>query len=53
MHDCVANGLNWGTAEVYSSHDDGRVWSFEPRDLKEMTPEDMAEMDSIYEEFGE
>ena len=51
VHDCVANGLDWGTAEVYSSHDDGRVWSFEPRDLKEMTPEDMAEMDSIYEEF--
>jgi len=45
VHDCVTNGLDWGTAEVYSSHDDGRVWSFEPSDLQAKMDEDLILMD--------
>ena len=51
-----------GEAEVFSSHDDGRVWSLTMEELKEIdeplfesveeATEAFAEMDAIYEEFN-
>jgi len=51
-HNLTIGGYATGTLAIYSSRDD-LVWSSSDEDEVELTSEQLAEMDTIYDECGD